>query len=189
MNFTYHGCELTGYDHPYNTTAHNERAVELAVAFDWLPDGDGLEVGNVLSHYTRTAHRIVDLHEQAPGVENLSVFDIEGSYDWVLSISTLEHVHHDTEPRNPDASAAALAHLRSLLRPSGRMLVTVPLGYHPHFDRTLLTGAGADRSATLIRDNGTWKQTRTLTTRPYGASTPWAEAVWIGEYTPERTST
>lgn len=183
MNFTYHGRKLVGYDHPYNTTILNERAVELAVAFDWLPtDGHGLEVGNVLGHYGTSGHRVVDLYERAPGVENLSVFKITGQYDWILSISTLEHVAHDVEPRDPDGSTAALEHLRSLLAPGGRMLVTVPLGYHPHFDAHLLEGAGADRCATLVRHGSSWRQTKKLTSKPYGASTAWAEAVWIGEF-------
>lgn len=182
MNFTYHGQRLTGFDHPYNDTIRNERAIELAVASDWLPGGDGLEVGNVLSHYGITGHRVVDRFEQAPNVENIDVLDTTGSFDWIVTISTLEHVGHDHEPRDPDAAEAALGHLRSLLNPVGRMLVTVPMGYHPHFDQFLLGGAGTHRAATLVRHGSSWRQTRTLTAKPYGATTPWAESVWIGEY-------
>ena len=43
------------FDHPYNTTILNERAVEIPVVMAWLyrgdPLGDVLEVGNVLQHY------------------------------------------------------------------------------------------------------------------------------------------
>ena len=62
------------------------------------------------------------------------------------------------------------------------VLVTVPTGYHPHFDGHLLNGSGATRAATLVRSGSSWRQTKTLTAKPYGASSPWAESVWIGEY-------
>jgi SAM-dependent methyltransferase len=184
MNFTYWGAKLEGFDHPYNDTIRNERAVEVAVALQWLAgrDGAGLEVGNVLGHYGATGHRVVDRWEKAPGVENRSVFDIAGSFDWIVSLSTLEHVGWDVEPRTPDAASKALAHLYGLLNPGGSMLVTVPFGYHPTFDEHLLTGAGAARCASLVRHGKSWRQTKTITPKPYGHSTPWAESVWIGEY-------
>ena len=90
----WHGTTLDLVDLPYNTTIRNERAVELAVAFHWLADrtGSGLEVGNVLGHYGISGHRVVDLYEQAPGVENVDLFDVRGSFDWIVSVSTIEHV-------------------------------------------------------------------------------------------------
>jgi len=184
VNFTYHGTRLAGVDHHYNTTISNERAVELAVAFHWLQGrtGTGLEVGNVLGHYGTIGHRVVDRYEKAPRVENVSVFDVTGSFDWIVTLSTLEHVGWDEHPQDPGAAARALRHLRSLLNPGGALLVTVPLGYHPPFDQFLLGDHGAARAATLVRSGSSWRQTKNLTSKPYGASTPWAEAVWIGEY-------
>jgi len=186
MKFTYHGTPLEGFDAPYNNTILNERAVELAVAFEWLKGRDsahGLEVGNVLSHYGVTGHRVVDFYEKADGVENVDVFDITGKFKWIVSISTLEHVGWDAEPRDPDAAERAVEHLRSLLAPKGKMLITAPAGYNPSFDKFLKTGAGATRDATMNRDKTDgWKQSKTRTFKPYGSSTPWAETVWIGEY-------
>lgn len=183
MEFTYHGDTFQGFDHPYNTTILNERAVEIPVVTDWLPGtGRGLEVGNVLGHYGITGHRVVDLFEVADGVDNIDLFDIEGSYDWIVSISTLEHVRWDTEPRDPEGAVQALAHLRSLLKPRGRMLASVPGGHHPHLDAHLASGAGADRCATMVRSGPTWVQSVDLQFLPYGYSTKWAESVWIGEF-------
>lgn len=182
--FVWHGRRLELFNHPYNTTIRNERAVEIAVAITWLAErrGRGLEVGNVLSHYLTAAHEIVDLHERAPGVRNIDVFDVDGTYDWVVSVSTMEHVHWDDE-RDPDAAAAAVGHLRGLLAPGGRMLVTVPLGWHPHLDQAIRTGAlDAARDCVMVRCGGTWVQHTRDVWRPYGVSTPWAEAVWIGEW-------
>lgn len=186
MNFSYFGTELEGFDHPHNQTILNERAVELAVAAEWLPSGTGavgLEVGNVLGYYGFSGHRVVDRYEQAAGVDNIDVFDVGGRYEWIISISTLEHVRWDTEPRDPDAALKAITHLRSLLLPGGRMLVTIPAGYHPTLDAALSAGAAeATRDCTLVRSGDMWKQTKKRTFKPYGATTSWAESVWIGEW-------
>lgn len=185
MTFTYWGTELGYFHHPYNDTRLNERAVELPVACAWLAaqDGAGLEVGNVTSHYWPPRHRIVDLYERARGVENVDLFDVRGCFDWVLSISTLEHVRWDTTPRDAVGAFAALRRLDSLRRPGGRMLITVPMGHHPHLDAQLLAGrSGAWRECTLVRDGDGWVQTPEPEWRPYGDTTSWADSVWIGEW-------
>lgn len=172
----WNGRRLDLVDLPYNTTIRNERAVELAVAFDWLAgcDGDGLEVGNVLGHYGIAGHRVVDLHEQAPGVENIDVFEIHGRFDWIVSISTVEHVGWD-DGRDPTGAAFAVTYLRSLLRPGGELLVTVPLGWNPPLDARL--PLGADVSACWERQADGWTATD-LTPVAYGPR--WANKVWVG---------
>lgn len=184
MKFTYWGTEYVGFDAEYNDTIHNERAVEIAVALPWfwlhdLAVTGGLEVGNVLGHYGVKGHRVVDLYEYASGVENVDVFDIEGRYPWIVSISTLEHVYWDTEPREEYAAPKALEHLKSLLAPGGAMLVTVPGGWHQTFDDYLMLGVGATRACTMVRSGGTWQQTPDPIFLPYG---PHANSVWIGEW-------
>jgi hypothetical protein len=190
VTFTLHDVELPLYDHPYNTTALNERAVEIPAALAFLRrcyGNVGLEVGNVLGHYgCDRERRIVDLHEQGPGVENIDVFDVYGTYDWIVSVSTIEHVGWDSEPRDPDAARRALEHLRSLLTDSGRMLVTIPLGWHQRLDAAIADGVlDPVRDAVMVRQGKRWVQRTRRTHRPYGQSQPWAEAVWIGEL--ERT--
>lgn len=185
--FEWWGKRLTIVDHPYNSTAWNERGVELAIAATCIPPPGSkasmLELGNVLGHYGTRGHRVVDRYEEGPDVENLDVFAITGNYDLVVSISTVEHVEHDHAPRSTDGAARAIAHLRSLVAPGGRMLVTAPLGYHPGLDRLILSGEStADRECTLVRDGDRWIQTDELTFRPYGQTNPWAGAVWIGEW-------
>jgi len=168
--------ELSLVDLAYNTTILNERAVELAVAFHWLAGrtGSGLEVGNVLGHYGVTGHRVVDLYEQAPGVDNLDVFDVDGTYDWIVAISTIEHVRWDVE-RDGEAAAAAVEHLCTL---TDNLLVTVPLGWNPPLDAEL--PLDATRWACYRRTGDGWEE-GDLTPAPYGPA--WATAVWVGEWT------
>lgn len=186
LTFTWWGAELPLLDHAYNSTALNERAVEVPVAASWLEAGGRtLEVGNVLGHYgVGPARRVVDRYEVALGVENVDVFDVAGEYDQIVSVSTLEHVRWD-EPleRVAGESAAAVLHLVGLLAAGGRMLVTVPTGWNEPLDEWLLDGPeGCVRACTLVREGNGWVQTSKPVARPYGATQPWAEAVWIGEW-------
>jgi SAM-dependent methyltransferase len=143
-----------------------ERAVEVPVARAHLADRRGdrvLEVGNVLGHYGPVAHTVVDRHERAPGVINADVlaFDPAGEYDLIISVSTIEHVGWDEAPRDPTAAARALRHLEGLLAPGGELLVTVPVGYHPAFERFVRSDAAGWDTLTALRADprtGRWSQ-------------------------------
>lgn len=180
--FRLHGEQYDTFDHPYNTTALNERAVEIPVAWRWIErHGISTELGNVLAHYGPTSHRIIDRYEVAPGVENLDVLELAEPLGSTVAISTLEHVRMDEPEQDPLGAVRALELVREL---STALLVTVPLGCNPELDRHLLDGAGATRCATLLRAaGGGWVQTLELEPAPYGVDTPWAGAVWIGEWT------
>jgi hypothetical protein len=188
--FRWRGIELPYADHAYNTTRRNERAVELPIVERWLADGDGgatLELGNVMGHYDLgPERRIVDRYEEAPGVENLDVFDLDPEtdrFDQIVAISTVEHVRWDETPREPGGSRAAIEHLRSLLTPDGRMLVTVPTGCNPPLDEYLLSGPEHCVASTLVRVHPEdWVETAEVTIRPYGIGTKWADALWVGEF-------
>lgn len=193
--FTYHGKELNRFDHLYNSTAISERGVEVAVAVDWLANrerGRTLEVGNVLQHYEDAIERfpryIVDLYELGEGVWNQDVFDTYGVFDTVVSISTLEHVGFDYDPPSPDGPQRAIEHLRSLLTETGRLLVTIPVGFNPGLDPDLSLFETI-RQTRLFRDPRVsgwashWSEVPEWgKVRGYGYQTPWANEVWIGEF-------
>ncbi len=61
-------------------------------------------------------------------------------YDLIVSISTLEHVGWDENPREPTKIIKATDHLKSLLAPAGRIVVTLPLGYNSEMDSFLDEG-------------------------------------------------
>lgn len=190
QTFEWWGRVLTYCNNPYNNSRLNERAVEIPIVQSWLSDrsGHGLEVGNVLSHYGVDGHRVVDLTENAQGVDNIDVFKIEGKYDWIIAISTLEHVRWDgvDGPRDSDGAMSALEHLLSLLDDGGSLIATVPTGYHAELDRAIVSRSmGATRDCTFSRsatDANAWMQDERPVARPYGKRTPWAESVWIGEF-------
>jgi hypothetical protein len=187
--FEYWGEKLPYHDHPYNNTALNERAVELPIARHWLEgcEGRGLELGNVLDHYDiGPEHLIVDRYEHATNVTNTDVFDLGGHWDWILAISTVEHVRWDwPEERQAGGSLAAIRHLRNhLLAPGGRMLVTAPLGVNEPLDVAIRQGDSLPtRDCVFVRQtDGTWTQADRMAWAPYGVGQPWANAVWVAEW-------
>jgi hypothetical protein len=107
--FIFNGKTYYYFVHKYNTTWKNERAVEVPIIWDIVREHyrQGkrvLEVGNVLSHYFRIFHDVLDKYEVAEGVINQDVVDFKPAwkYDLIVSISTLEHVGWDEEPKEPE---------------------------------------------------------------------------------------
>ena len=58
----------------------------------------------------------------------------------ILSISTLEHVGWDEEPRRPEKILGAFENLKCLLARGGRIVVTLPLGYNGPMDQWVREG-------------------------------------------------
>lgn len=174
--------------HRYNATWRNERAVELPLAIAAVArarPGRVLEIGNVLSHYIFVDHDIVDKFEAAPGVRNVDVLDIspDGSYDLVISVSTLEHVGWDDVPRDPSRLDAAIRHVRRLLAPGGCALVTLPLGYNSHLDALLATDDPPFDELRGLYRSGRWTWTEvplsTLSGVQYGRPYPGANGLVV----------
>lgn len=132
--------------HLYNKTWKNERGVEIPIFREIILAHQGkqiLEVGNVLAHYFPIHHDVVDKYEVAPGVINQDIaeFSPAEKYDLIVSISTLEHVGWDEQPREPAKLLQALDHLRNrCLAPGGSIVVSLPIGYNSYFDNLLKIG-------------------------------------------------
>jgi hypothetical protein len=150
----------------YNTTYANERAVEIPIAMAVVrqhPDERILEVGNVLAHYYPHHHDVLDKYEQAPGVTNGDVVDFQPGklYDLIVSISTLEHVGWDEEPRDPPKFLRGVEHLTTLLAPGGKMLVTLPIDYNAALDGFLKEGRVPFTSIAYLKrtsDDNQWRE-------------------------------
>lgn len=151
-HFTFNERTYRYFYHPYGRTWENERAVEVPIIWREIKKHEAqriLEVGNVLSHYYPVQHDVVDKYEKAPGVTNVDIrnFDTSKDYDLIASISTIEHVAYDDlslkERENIDSESleeavrVAIENLKRHVSNGGKIVITVPLGYNPAFDRLL----------------------------------------------------
>lgn len=191
-SFVFQGRTYRYFYHRYNTTWKNERAVEIPIIWHIVIENYRrgkkiLEVGNVLSHYFHIGHDVVDKYEKAKGVINEDVVNFSSSkkYDLIVSISTLEHVGWDEKPREPDKILRAIKHLKDLLSPGGKIIVTLPLGYNPEIDNFLKDGRlRFDKQYYLkrITKDNKWIETSWDNVRDvkYGEPFPYANGLLIG---------
>jgi len=152
----------------HNHTWLNERVIEVPIIYHILQQYMGqnrhiLEVGNVLSHYYPITHDVVDKYEIASGVINKDIVEFvpDKQYDLIVSISTLEHVGWDETPKKPQKILRAIAHLKSLLKTSGEMYITLPIGENPYLDEYLRTGQLTfDKQYNFVKTSNTkWEPT------------------------------
>lgn len=136
----------------------DERVIEYPWVFSRLPSGSGrlLDAGSVLNHrflLGRAALRDKQVFISTLAPETVSYPQLRVSYvyedmrdscfrnayfDWIVCLSTLEHVGMDNtmlyasnpEHRESDRTAylGALEELRRLLRPQGKLYLSVPFG-------------------------------------------------------------
>lgn len=152
----YRGCELERksfelggrayryFVHPYNHTWANERAVEIPVVRELVARHDPgavLEIGNVLSHYFPTRHAVLDKYERSfsrPIIrDDVVSYRPEKPYELIVSISTVEHVGWDEQPRNPRKALEVFSRIEEMLAPGARAVLTLPVGYNTFLDQCL----------------------------------------------------
>jgi SAM-dependent methyltransferase len=188
--FTFAGAEYRYFVHAYNETWRNERAVELPIVLRAVDEHRGarvLEIGNVLAHYGRAGHDVVDKYEAAPGVRSVDVVELQAPepYDLVVTISTLEHVGFDEDVRDPDKPRQAVERMAGALAPGGTLLVTVPLGYNDALDRDLRAGRiefDELRFLKRISSDNRWLEVTESEVEgvAYGAPYKWANGLAVG---------
>jgi SAM-dependent methyltransferase len=173
----------------YNFTWSNERAVEIPIVWAEVRacrGGRVLEVGNVLSHYFAIDHEVLDKYERGRAVRNedVATFRAPHRYDLIVSISTLEHVGWDEEPRDAGKIPRAIANLRDHLAPGGRLVATLALGYNPVLDGLLAAGALPFSRAHWLKREGltTWSEADrpAVAGAAYGERWPGAQGLVIG---------
>lgn len=189
-SFTFQGRSYYYFYHKYNSTWRNERAIEIPIIWNIVKEAKDkiiLEVGNVLSHYFDVDYDIVDKYEKAEAVINEDIvnFHPPKKYDLIVSISTLEHVGWDEDPRVPSKVIKAIENLRELLSLDGRMIITLPLGYNCEIDKFLMENRlGFDKKYYLkrISRNNKWIETTwdNICDIRYGEPFPNANALVIG---------
>jgi len=168
--FLFRGKKYTYLARRYNSTWQNERAVEIPIALEAIKSFSGrriLEVGHVLGHYVPTYHDVIDKYETGPGIinEDAATFHPKELYDMIISVSTIEHIGWDEEPKDPESLLRAIKNLKeNCLCPGGTLFVTTPFGWNPFLDECLASG------------KLTFDETYYL--KRIGPGRDWTEAVW-----------
>ncbi|MGQ9617546.1 MAG: hypothetical protein ACUVUG_01155 [Candidatus Aminicenantia bacterium] len=177
------------FHHPYNTGG--ERTVEVPIIWkvvnEYKASGKSiLEVGNVLSHYFPISHTVVDKYEPGKVVinEDIVTYNPSQKYDLIVSISTLEHVGWDEEPKEPEKILRAIERLKNILATNGKLIVTLPLGYNSEMDKYLREGKiGFPRVYLMKRvtKSNKWveKRYKGVPEVEYGKPFPFANAILI----------
>jgi SAM-dependent methyltransferase len=187
--FSFAGGDYAYLYHRHGFTWLNERAVEVPIAARAVAQaapGRVLEVGNVLAHYGHNDHTVVDKYEREPGVINVDALEFEAPepYDLVVSVSTLEHIGWDETDRDPARAERAVEALARQLAPGGRLLVTLPVGYHPVLDAAVREGRVPFDTVRALRRTGrtTWEEAdpADVWTAPYDHLLCAAGAVLVG---------
>ena len=193
--FQFEGETYAYFSHPYNQAWRNERTVEVPVVLALAPRaGRILEIGNVLSHHYPhfEARTIVDKYEVAPGVTNCDVFDIKTRYDVIISISTLEHVGFDEcYPPDEHKIRRLFTFLRTLLKPGGVLVFSMPLGYNSLCDQMAMSGiCSKEFYMKRISRKGQWKQVtrKELMGVKYGSPYDYGNYVMFGVIEKKRGS-
>jgi SAM-dependent methyltransferase len=191
-SFVFNGESYRYWVRRHNFTYFHERCVELPIMARLLSkyrDRQVLEIGNVMLHYDRSLrHRIVDKFEKHPCVTNADVVDFASPdrFDLIFSISTLEHVGWDDDPRDPGRVLLAVEHLKELLAPGGVLVVSAPLGYNPHFDQYVFSHTLGLESSFLKRLGPAmdWQEVdvKDCVGAQYDFPYPCGNVVFIGKY-------
>ncbi len=130
----------------YGATWSTERAVEVPIFLDVLNKALAekktiLEIGNVMEHYMPAKHTglwaVVDKYEVAPDIINQDIaeFSRDTKYNFILSVSTMEHVGFDEEDKDNNKIIKAIDNIvQNLLTPDGIFIFSVPFGFNPTMD-------------------------------------------------------
>lgn len=137
--FSFQNHSYKYFYHLYNNAWENERSVEIPIILEEIKKYEGkniLEVGNVLSHYFTLNHEVVDKYEKGMGVLNKDVvyFHPRKKYDLIVSISTIEHIGWNERQFAPNKVKLAIANLKKIVAPNGKIILTIPRGYNKYLD-------------------------------------------------------
>lgn len=167
-----------------------ERGLELALArreVRAVAPADILEIGNVLAPAGLLAgHTIIDKYETGVGVTNVDILDVAPTrrHRLAVSISTLEHVGWDEDPRDATKAVTALHHIADL---ASGLFVTIPVGYHPQLEDEFVR-FGFDEVVLARRTTraATWQRRPLIERREIRFGSPYlcANGILIGRRTP-----
>ncbi len=188
--FKFNGRNYKYFYSFFNVTFTNERAVEIPIALEVIKSSlkkEILEVGNVLHFYSDFKHDVVDKYELGQNIINQDIVEYKTAkrYDLIVSVSTLEHIGWDEDPKDKNKIPKALDNMKNLLAENGEMLFTFPFGYNTDLDY-LIKKRGLEFTEIYflkrISQDNTWKQVEfsEIEDARYGLPYPFANAIVIG---------
>lgn len=145
-----------------------------------------------MRQYMRSEHVVVDKYEHRGGNLNIDILDYHPQeyFDLILSLSTLEHIGREGAELTGDdlfdgaKPARALSHLRRLLNPGGRLVITVPRGWNPWLDAAMDDGSFACQEHYWLKRDAQnyWTETTDEDARSLKFDTPYhfANAIYVG---------
>ncbi len=154
-SFIFNDSEYFYFVHDYNMTWNNERTIEIPIIKQILGMHTYrhiynyksiklyrriLEVGNVLSHYTKPQWDIVDKFDTSKNVikEDITEFKPVDKYNLIVSISTFEHIGFDDDVKNTNKVLEAFNNLKNnCLKPDGLIALSISLGYNKDIDNKI----------------------------------------------------
>jgi hypothetical protein len=173
----------------------SERTAEVPIAAGYMRDALAkgsrvLEVGDVLRQYTGLrAQDIVDKYEYRKGIinEDIEEFVPKERYDFIVSVSTMEHVGWDApDIRDPEKSARVMRLFKDkFLTPGGMGVITLPVGQNPELDKRLRAHALPFTETYFLKrisKENEWVETDEADafTKKYHSPFPNANAIVIG---------
>lgn len=194
--FTYRGRSYPYFYRTYNVTWKNERAIEIPIIKAELDKHDPdtvLEFGNVWHRYFKHSHDVIDKYETWPGVDNSDIIDFKPTkrYDYVFSVSTLEHVGWDEDEWDPKKTLVAIRRLQAALSARGTLVLTVPMGYNPFLDYLLDQDEVPFRKRYTMKRVSRWNdwepaEWNEIRRAQYGKPYPSANGLLVLEFGPKR---
>jgi hypothetical protein len=183
QQFVLRGKKLKYITSQYNQSTYNERSVEVAVGLDAVKNHQNiLEIGAVLPHYRKPTWDVVDKFELGKGIQNVDIIDFKPKqkYDYIISLSTFEHIGYDDTVKDQKKAYEAVEHVKKhCLKKGGTFLMSLPIGYNPHIHPYLKKNLfNMDRIVYLKRVNwhNEWQEVANLDIDEVRYSSPYNNA-------------
>lgn len=180
-----------------------ERVVEIPIVLKYLNNNKRvLELGNVLFQFVdKVTWDVIDKYELGKNVinEDIITWKPKEKYDLIISVSTLEHIGFNEEvgrgesfinKNDKNITTDAINNLKNnCLKPNGKLIATVPLGYNKEMDKKFLSESnklGFDNIFFMKRVSrfNIWKEIKKeeIIEPEYGYPYPCANYISIGVY-------
>lgn len=159
-----------GQEYEYWRNDPGERIIEIPIFWNIITKyqpAETLEIGNVLGHYYPVKHTVVDKYEKTAGVinEDAVSYQPDKQYSLIISVSTLEHIGTLMDmPKDQAKIRKTITHLKALLAPGGKLVISLPLGFNLIMDARIR--------------KGTIKFDRRYCMKRISADNEWVETTW-----------